>query len=131
MKKIINLLLLATVFIVSSANAKDNVILLEDNSSILGKWKVLSEAAAIHKTKTPLNIHWNFKDNGLLHTEAKDTRNRTGNLSIDVKYSIENGKIKKQSNPGREKYETCSVVEQAEKTMTLHCKYLYFFLERE
>jgi len=131
MKKIINLLLLATVFIASSVNAKEKTIPLEDNSTILGKWKVTAEAAAMHKTKTPLNIRWHFKNNGMLLTEATDTRNRTGAMSINVKYSIENGVIKKQSNPGREKYEMCSVVDQAEKSMTLHCKYLYFFLERE
>lgn len=131
MKKTIKLLLLATVFIASSASAKEKTIPLEDNSTLLGEWKLTAEAAAKHKTKTPLNIHWDFKDDGTIKTWAKDTRNRTGAMEINIKYYIEDGAIKKQSNPGREKYETCRVVDQAEKTMTLHCKYLYFFMERE
>lgn len=131
MKKIINLMLLATVFIASSAYAKEKTIPLEDNSSILGEWKVTAEAAAKHKTKTPLNITWTFKDDGTINTSAKDTRNRTGEMSINVKYSIEDGAIKKQIQPGREKYEMCRVTDQDDKSMVLHCKYLYFFLERK
>jgi hypothetical protein len=131
MKKIIKLLLLTTAFAAFSVTAKEKVILLEDNSKILGEWKLTAEAAAKHKTKTPLKIQWHFKDGGILHTEAKDTRNRTGNMSIDVKYYIEDGFIKKQINPGREKYETCKVVELDKKEMVIHCKYLYFFMERK
>ncbi len=131
MKKIIQILLLSTVFITSSAFAKDTIIPLEDNSTILGKWKVTAEAPARHKTKTPLNIHWEFKPDGTLFTTAKDARNRTGSMSITVNYSIEDGVIKKQMKPGSEKTETCKVVDQDKKSMVLHCKYLYFFLERE
>jgi hypothetical protein len=131
MKKIIQILLLSTAFIAASAFAKDTIIPLEDNSTILGKWKVTHEAPARHKTKTPLNIHWDFKSDGSLDTTAKDARNRTGSMSLTVKYSIEDGGIKKQMKPGSEKTETCKVVDQDEKSMVLHCKYLYFFLERE
>lgn len=130
MKKTIKLLLLSTVFVAFSASAKEKTIELEDNSRILGKWKITAEAAAKHKTKTPLNINWDFQKDGILHTWAKDTRNRTGAMSINVKYSIEDGVIKKQSSPGREKYETCKVTDLDEKEMILHCKYLYFFMER-
>jgi hypothetical protein len=128
--KIIKMLLLTTIFIASTVNAKDTVIELEDNSRILGKWQVTAEAAAIHKTKTPLNITWEFKNNGLLNTVATDSRNRTGSMNIDVKYSIEEGVIKKQSQPGREKYENCKVVKLEGKDMVLHCKYLYYFLTK-
>ncbi|MCK5890044.1 MAG: lipocalin family protein [Methylococcales bacterium] len=130
MKKTIKLLLLSTVFIAFSAHAKDTIIPLEDNSKILGKWKLTAEAGARHKTKTPLNIYWDFKKDGSLNTWAKDTRNRTGEMSITVKYSIEDGNIRKQASPGREKYENCKVVELEKKSMILHCKYLYFFFER-
>lgn len=130
MKKTLQLLLLATAFFAFSANAKEKTIPIEDNSSILGDWRLTAEAAAIHKTKTPLNIHWDFKKNGMLNTYAKDTRNRTGAMNINVKYFIEDGAIKKQIRPGMDKYETCSVVKREKKSMVLHCKYLYFFMER-
>lgn len=128
--KIIKILLLTTIFIASAVNAKDTIIELEDNSRILGKWKVTAEAAALHKTKTPLNITWEFNKGGLLNTVATDSRNRTGSMNINVKYSIEEGAIKKQSQPGREKYETCKVVSLEGKDMVLHCKYLYYFLTK-
>ncbi len=130
MKKTIQLLLLAGVFITASANAKEKTIPLEDNSKILGKWNLNYEAAALHKEKKKVNITWTFKKGGVLNTAATDTRSRTGAMSIDVKYSIEDGAIRKQSAPGREKYEMCRAVKLEDKSMTLHCKYLYFFLTR-
>jgi hypothetical protein len=131
MKKTIQLLLLlTTVFITTSANAKEKTIPLEDSSKILGKWNLNYEAAALHKEKKKVNITWDFKKDGILNTAATDTRSRTGAMSINVKYSIEDGAIKKQSSPGREKYEMCRVVKLEDKDMVLHCQYLYFFLTR-
>lgn len=131
MKKTIHLLLLATAFFAFTANAKEKTIPLEDNSAILGSWKLTAEAAAKHKTKTPLNIHWIFKADGMLNTFAKDSRNRTGSMNINIKYFIEDGAIKKQIRPGTEKYETCTVTDLDDKSMILHCKYLYYFMEKE
>jgi len=130
MKKTIQLLLLATAFFAFSANAKEKTIQLEDNSSILGKWKLTAEAPAKHKAKTPLSITWEFKKGGVLNTKATDARNRTGAMNINVKYSIEDGAIKKQFKPGIEKYETCRVTDQDAKSMILHCKFLYYFMEK-
>lgn len=130
MKKTIQLLLLATVFITASANAKEKTIPLEDTSKILGKWSLTHEAAALHKEKKKVNITWDFKKDGTLVTAATDTRSRTGAMSINVKYTIDDGAIRKQSTPGREKYEMCRAVKLEDKKMILHCKYLYFFLER-
>lgn len=130
MKKTIQFLLLASVFIAASANAKEKTIALEDNSKILGKWDLTHEAAALHKEKKKVNIQWDFKKGGVLNTAATDTRARTGAMSINVKYSIEDGAIRKQATPGREKYEMCRAVKLEEKEMILHCKYLYFFLKR-
>jgi len=131
MKKTIQLLLLATAFFAFSANAKEKTIQLEDNSSILGKWKLTAEAPAKHKAKTPLSITWEFKQGGVLNTKATDARNRTGAMNINVKYSIEDGAIKKQFKPGIEKYEICRVTDQDAKSMILHCKFLYYFMERQ
>ena len=129
MKKSNTLLpLIALLMSASFAQAED--IKLEDNSSILGKWKLYAEAPALHKEKKEVNISWDFKKNGTLFMAATDARSRTGKTSIKVKYSIEDGKIKKQAQPGREKYESCRVIKQENKEMVLKCKYLFFFLKR-
>ncbi len=130
MKKSTTLLpLLALLMSASFAQAAEDVN-LEDNSSILGKWNLYAEAPALHKEKKAVNITWEFKKNGILNTAATDTRSRTGSMSIKLKYSVEDGVIKKQSTPGREKYETCRVISKEKTAMVLKCKYLYFFLKK-
>lgn len=130
------------ILLMSTSLTQAEDVKLEDNSSILGKWTLYAEAPALHKEKALVKIVWDFKKNGILSTLAKDTRKRTGTMSIDLKYSIEEGDIKKQSTPGREKYETCRVIEKkiVEKKgkkrekmeeMVLKCRYLHFFLERK
>lgn len=130
MKKTLQLLLLATAFFAFSAHAKEKTIYLDDNSTILGTWKLTAEAAAKHKTKTPLNITWEFQKNGVLNTTATDARNRTGAMNINVKYSVKDGAIEKQFKPGIEKYETCRVTDFDNTSMVLHCKFLYYFMEK-
>lgn len=127
MKTITKTLFLATLFLAFSAHAE---IKLEDNSEILGKWSLYAEAAALNKEKSNVNIVWDFKKNGTLNTKSKDTRGRTGTFEIPLKYSIVDGAIRKQSTPGREKYETCKVVEKQGSEMILKCKFLYFFLRK-
>lgn len=129
MKKTIKTLSLAAMFAAFSANAEP--IQLEDNSKILGKWHVDAAAAALHKEKRAQDSIWEFKNNGTLVSSGKDVvSGRTGMMSVNLKYSIEDGKIKKQTSPGREKYETCSVVDLTDKAMTLKCTYLYYFLSK-
>ena len=118
---------LATVLLAFSANAE---VKLEDNSELLGKWNVYAEAAALNKEKLALNIKWDFKKDGILNTISKDARGRTGTFEIPLKYSVVDGAIKKQSTPGREKYETCKVVKKEGVEMILKCKFLYFFLRK-
>ena len=130
MKKSSTLLpMLALVLSASFVHAAEDVK-LKDNSSILGKWNLYAEAPALHKEKKGVNIIWNFKKDGTIMTSATDTRSRTGKMSIMLKYSVVDGAIKKQSTPGRDKYETCRVIEKKGKEMVLKCKYLYFFLKR-
>ncbi|WP_305909190.1 hypothetical protein Q9L42_006775 [Methylomarinum sp. Ch1-1] len=129
MKKITKIFSLAAIFAASSVNAE--IIKLEDNSKILGKWHVDAAAAALHKEKRTQNSTWDFKKDGTLVSAGKDVvSGRTGMMKINLKYSIEDGKIKKQTSPGREKYETCGVVELTDKKMTLKCTYLYYFLTK-
>jgi len=112
-----------------SANA--DTIKLENSSKILGKWHVDAAAPALHKEKRAQDSIWNFKNNDTVVVSGKDVvSGRTGMMTIHLKYSIENGVIKKQSSPGRSKYETCAVTELTEKNMTLKCTYLYYFLSK-
>jgi len=128
MKTITTLLSLFAALIAFSANAD---IKLQDNSKILGKWKVTAEALGLDKQKKALNVIWDFQGNGTLKTTGEDTLGRTSEMDIAIKYSVENGVIKKQSSPGREKYEDCAVVEMSDSDMVLKCKGIYFFLSRK
>ena len=53
-----------------------------------------------------------------------------GEMKIAIKYSVENGEIKKQTKPGQEKYESCKVVEKDGSKMILKCPFLYYFLTK-
>jgi len=110
-----------------SANAE---VKLEDNSKILGKWRVTHEALALDREKKTLHVTWEFQKDGTLVTTGEDARSGIGEMNIPIKYSVVDGVIKKQTSPGREKYEDCAVVELSDKDMTLKCKFLYFFMTR-
>ncbi|WP_150045988.1 MULTISPECIES: hypothetical protein [Methylomonas] len=128
MRTITTLLSLCAALTAFSANAD---IKLENSSKILGTWRVDAEAAALDKEKKALNVTWEFRKDGTLMTSAEDTRGRTKEMDIAVNYSVEDGVIKKQTSPGREKYEDCHVVEMEGKKMVLKCKYLYFFMTHQ
>ena len=128
MKKIITLLALITMLFTSVANAR-KYIELEDNSLILGKWNLYAETAALHKTKKMVQNEWHFNDNGTLTSVAFDPR-LDGKKSIDVTYKVEDGVIKKQVQPGRDKVENCKVVKLEGDDMILHCRFLYYLLRR-
>lgn len=128
MKKITTLVSLTIAVLAGTAHAE---VKLADNSKLLGKWLVTAEAAALDKEKKALNVSWEFKKDGILATRGEDTLGRTKELNIDVKYAVENGGIKKQTSPGREKYEQCTVVELNDKDMILKCQYLYYFLTKK
>lgn len=129
MKKIIKLLTLTTLLFASSAYA-EKTIPLEDNSLILGEWKLYAETPQLHLEKKMVQNEWNFRDNGILTSTAFDPR-LDGKKSVNVTYSIEDGMIKKQIQPGRQKTENCKVVKLEGKDMVLHCKYLYYLLKRK
>jgi len=135
MKKIIKLLpLLAIVFIALPANAKkqEKTIALEDNSQILGKWSIYAESPTRKKRdRKEVTIQWEFKNNGIIHAIATDTRGRTGMTNINIKYSIENGVIRKQAIAGGSRYENCKVTKLEGDDMTLHCPFLYFYMKKK
>ena len=129
MKTITTILISAVLGLVAVAAQAD--VALPDNAKILGKWKGTAEALGLDKQKKNLNVSWEFMKNGVLKTVAEDTLGRTSEMDIDVKYSVENGVIKKQVSPGREKYEDCAVVEMEGSSMVLKCKGLYLFMTRK
>ncbi|OAI22477.1 MULTISPECIES: hypothetical protein [Methylomonas] len=110
------------------STAADADVQLQDNSKLIGKWQVTAEALALDRERKPLQVTWEFQKDGTLITTGEDARSGIGEMTIPIKYSIENGVIKKQITPGREKYEDCSVVELDGKDMTLKCKFLYLFM---
>jgi len=126
-KKNVKLFLLAVVFFAPTVFAE---VTLKNESEILGKWKLYAEAAKLDGEKKSLISEWEFRPDGILQTTATDTRGRTKEMIIDLKYSVENGDIKKQTSPGREKYESCNVIEKNSSGMVLKCLYLYYFLTK-
>jgi hypothetical protein len=127
MKRCVKILSLATLFFAFSANAE---VALKDSSEILGKWNLYAEAAKLDGEQKAVKIEWEFKADGVLQTTSTDSVGRTKEMKIAIKYFVENGEIKKQTSPGREKYESCKVVEKEGSKMILKCTYLYFFLTK-
>ncbi len=127
MKKYFKILPLVVFFFAFSANAE---VALKDNSDILGKWKLYAESPKLDGEKKNVTVEWDFKADGVLQTTATDSVGRTKEMKIAIKYMVENGEIKKQTTPGREKYESCKVVEKEGANMILKCTYLYFFLTK-
>ena len=127
MKKMIKTLTLTTIFLAFSANAE---VKLKDNSDILGKWNLYAEAIKVDGEQKKVQIEWDFQADGTLMTTSTDSVGRTGEMKIPIKYSVENGDIKKQTSPGREKYDTCNVYDKDDGKMTLKCSGMFFFLKK-
>ena len=102
---------------------------LDSAADVLGVWKVDAEAAKYDGEKKALQVVWEFKEGGILKTVSKDPR--TSSFEVDLSYSIEDGMIKKQSVPGRQKFETCAVLKKTASSMDIKCTYLYFFLTKQ
>jgi hypothetical protein len=127
MKKNLKILSLATIFLAFSANAE---VQLKDSSEILGKWNLYAEAIKLDGEKKAVTTEWDFQSDGTLLTTSTDSVGRTKEMKIAIKYSVENGEIKKQMAPGREKYDSCKVLEKDDAAMTLKCSGMFFFLKK-
>jgi len=110
-----------------AANAE---VKLENDSKILGKWNLYAEAIGLEKEKVELFSKWDFRKDGVLHTESEDRFGRTKTLVIDLKYAVEDGVIKKQKTVGRSKMESCKVIVLDGNDMTLKCTFVHLFLRR-
>lgn len=127
MNRCVKILPLVAIFFTLSANAD---VELKDNSEILGKWNLHDEAVSLTSPKKAVTQEWEFKEDGTLISSASDVAGRISALKISLKYSIENGEIKKQSAPGREKYESCKVIEKQGSEMILKCTYFFFLTKK-
>jgi len=123
MNKYTKMIPVVAVFLAFSANAE---VLLKDSSEIVGKWKLHDEAIKLNGEKRPVTVEWNVKPDGTIDTITSDSKGRISEMKITIKYTIENGGITKQVAPGREKYESCQVIDKTDTEMTLHCSYYYF-----
>jgi hypothetical protein len=105
-------------------------VLLKDKSEILGKWNLYAESIKLDGEKKAITVEWDFQNDGVLLTKSIDSVGRTNVMNISVKYSVADGVIKKQSSPGREKYDDCKVLEKDGSNMVLNCSNLFFFLKK-
>lgn len=127
MKTIINHL--SALFLLCLATAVPAEVNLKGPEEIIGAWRVDAEAARYDGEKKALDVIWEFKPNGILETHSKDKR--TGDFGVNLSYSVEEGMIKKQSTPGRQKFESCAVIRKDATSMDIKCTYLYFFLTKK
>lgn len=127
MKTVIKMLSLSTLFLAFSANAE---VQLKDSSEILGKWNLYAEAIKLDGEQKKVQTEWEFMPDGIINTTSTDSVGRTNEMKIAIKYSVENGIIKKQATPGREKYEECHVMAKEGNDMTLKCSGMFFFLKK-
>ena len=127
MNRCVKILPLVTIFFALSANAD---VKLKDNSEILGRWNLHDEAVTLTGQKKAVTQEWEFKPDGTLISTASDVAGRISALKIAIKYSIENGEIKKQIAPGREKYESCKIIEKEGSTMIVKCAYFFFLTKK-
>lgn len=128
---IVGVALLAFSFTINAEQKKAiQFVELEDDSKILGEWKLFAEAIALHKEKVELFSIWDFTKKGIIHTRSEDRFGRTKTIKIDLKYMVEDGVIKKQTTPGRSKMESCKLATLNKKEMTLKCTYVYLFFKR-
>ena len=127
MNRCVKILPLVAIFFTLSANAD---VQLKDNTEILGRWNLHDEAVTLTGQKKAITQEWEFKEDGTLISTASDVAGRISALKIAIKYSVENGEIKKQVAPGREKYESCKVIEKEGSNMIVKCAYFFFLTKK-
>jgi hypothetical protein len=106
-------------------------VALKDSNEIIGHWVVSAESLKIDGEKKLIKSSWDFKNDGTLTAVSTDSLGRTKEMTVVVKYTVEDGVIKKQLSPGREKYETCSVAQKDSSDMVLKCTNLFLFLTKK
>lgn len=124
----------AVCFLLLAAATAANAEVQLTEADILGSWQIDAESAnSSGNPARKLNSVWTFSKDGTMEgvTQDSDANSRAPELRAIVQYTIENGKISKQSMPGRSKMETCTAVEKNGPKMTLECNNIYFFMTKK
>lgn len=103
-------------------------------ADVLGAWQIDKES--VHRDgsiSNNMSSVWTFKEDGTMEgvSNESDAHARVNQLRAVLNYSIENGKILKQSAPGRSKMETCTAIEKENNKMVLKCQTNYFFMTKK
>lgn len=129
--KIINSVRNASIIALLSVSTAYADVVLKDSSEIVGHWVVSAESLKLDGEKKFIKSSWDFKNDGTLTAVSTDSLGRTSEMTVVVKYSVEDGAIKKQLSPGREKYETCAVTRKEGSDMVLKCTNLFLYLTKQ
>jgi hypothetical protein len=103
-------------------------------TDILGSWQIDAEGTNSAGTAArKVNSTWIFAKDGMMEgiTIDPDVNARSPEMRASVKYAIEDGKLVKQSTPGRSKMDTCTAIEKNDPKMTLECNGVYFFMTKK
>lgn len=124
---------LCAFLLISSFNSYAAIKLSE--SDILGTWIIEGESKKLDGkllTKT-LNTTWTFNKDGTLIGESEDNQahTRMEKFRAVLKYRLEDGKIIRQSAPGRSKEETCTAERKDDDKMVLKCRFTYFHMTKK
>jgi hypothetical protein len=120
---------LIALILLGLSNTVPAEVKLTSAADIIGLWQVDAEAVKYNGDRTALQVTWEFTPDGVLKTASKDKR--TGDFEVDLLYSVEDGMLKKQSVPGRQKFETCTIIRKDATSMDMKCTFLYFFLSKK
>jgi hypothetical protein len=124
--------LLMGLALLASASASAEVKLTQQD--ILGEWKIDYESINADGTDPKeLNSVWTFRNDGTMEGVSLDTNKhaRIAEFRALVKYTIEDGKLNKQTSPGRSKFDLCVALEKNGPKMTLECNHIYFFMTKK
>jgi hypothetical protein len=120
------------VFLLMTSAVHAEVKLTEND--ILGAWQLDSESShSDGRNAKKLNSIWTFGNDGTMESVSvdPDVNARSSEMRASVTYTIEDGKIVKQTVPGRSKFETCTAVAKDNQKMTLECSNNYFFMTKK
>jgi hypothetical protein len=105
-----------------------------DGKDILGVWQIDAESNNSDGSKPrKLNATWEFREDGTIESIIldPDVNARAPTMRASVTYTLEDGKLVKQTIPGRSKFETCVATEKTDTSMTLQCGATYFFMTKK
>lgn len=92
---------------------------LENNSSLIGVWKLIGTAKDLDGKKRLGEQTWEFKKDGTLATSGYDKRLPGGHFSVDSNYEVKDGNIVADvaGRPGKKA--TYTVIEKDDNSMVL------------